>query len=154
MHADARTRGREYACIFAVQIELPSRMRWALIAFQKCDGHTYKHTAAYPWPTVCDPMPGANALGNKFVIHHLCYQYGSVVWLRFQLIHKKLELSRAHTPHAYTRAIASIILVTFVCKAQFIDDPYWCWVWACVVEAAHGITGCDQKAWLIETRDL
>ena len=29
-------------------------------------GHygTYKHRAAYPWPTVCDPMPCAYALGN------------------------------------------------------------------------------------------
>ena len=47
-----------------IQIELPSRMRGALIAFQKRDGHTYIHTAAYPWPTVRDPMPRANALGN------------------------------------------------------------------------------------------
>ena len=26
--------------------------------------HTYIHTASYLWPTVCDPMPHANALGN------------------------------------------------------------------------------------------
>ena len=64
MHADACTQGGEYACIFAVQIELPSRMHEALNAFQRCDGHTYIHTAAYPWPTVRDPMSCANALGN------------------------------------------------------------------------------------------
>ena len=54
-----------------IQIELPSRMRGALIAFQKRDGHTYIHTyihtTAYPWPTVRDPMPCANALSNKEV---------------------------------------------------------------------------------------
>ena len=27
---------------------------------------TYKHTTAYPWPTVCDPMPRANTLGNNY----------------------------------------------------------------------------------------
>ena len=36
----------------------------SLIVFQKCDGHTYIHTAAYPWPIVRDPMPRANALRN------------------------------------------------------------------------------------------
>ena len=50
-----------------IQIELPSHMRGALIAFQKHVGHTYIHTAAYPWPTVRDPMPRANALGNYTV---------------------------------------------------------------------------------------
>ena len=37
-----------------------------LIAFQKRDGHTYIHTtlAANLSPTVRDPMPRANALGN------------------------------------------------------------------------------------------
>ena len=29
-------------------------------------------------------------------------------------------------PNMATLAIASTILVTFVCKAQFIDDPYRC----------------------------
>ena len=66
MYADARTQGGEYACIFALQIEFPLHMRWSLIAFQKCDGHAYIHTAAYLWPTVCAPMPCANALGNYY----------------------------------------------------------------------------------------
>ena len=70
----------------------------------------------------------------------------------------ELELSRAHIPRTGTSTIASTILhvVIFdnVCIAQFIDDPYLCWVWACAVEAAHGITRCDWKAWPIETRNL
>ena len=39
-----------------------------LIALQKRDGHTYIHTtlAAHPWPTIRDPMPHANALGNNY----------------------------------------------------------------------------------------
>ena len=52
---------------YYIQIELPSCMRGALIAFQKRDGYTYIHTTAYPWPTVRDPMPCANALSNKEV---------------------------------------------------------------------------------------
>ena len=44
MHADTRTQGGEYVCIFVVQIELPSHMRWSLIAFQKRDRHTYIYT--------------------------------------------------------------------------------------------------------------
>ena len=44
-----------------VQIELPSRMRGALIAFLKRDRHTYNCLSR---PTVRDPMPRANALGN------------------------------------------------------------------------------------------
>ena len=35
------------------------------------DIHTYIHihTAAYPWPTIRDPLPRTNALGNKFLAH-------------------------------------------------------------------------------------
>ena len=40
----------------------PLHMHLALIAFQKRDGHTT--LAANPWPTVHDPMPCTNALGN------------------------------------------------------------------------------------------
>ena len=41
------------------------RMCQALIAFQKSDRHTYIHTAAYPWPTVRNPMPCTNVLSNN-----------------------------------------------------------------------------------------
>ena len=56
MYADMHT--------IIIQIELLSRMRGVLIAFQKREGGTYIHTTAYSWPTVRDPMPRANALGD------------------------------------------------------------------------------------------
>ena len=53
-----------------IQIDLMCRhacTHGALIAFQKCDRQAYIHTATCisPWPTIGDPMPKTNALGNN-----------------------------------------------------------------------------------------
>ena len=64
MHAHKEGNLRTNTCTVAVQIELPLRMCWALNCIPKA-WWTYKHTAAYPWTTVCNPMPCANVLGNQ-----------------------------------------------------------------------------------------
>ena len=58
MHADAHTQGgesmHEYMHICGTKVA-------SLNCIPKRDGHTYIHTAAYPWP---DPIPRANELSN------------------------------------------------------------------------------------------
>ena len=81
--------------------------------------------------SVKQELTGATHLGRSAAIYHL----------------KQLELSRAHTPRAYTSAIARAVSYPWpVCRHEF-DDPYLWWVRACAVKAAHGITGCGRKAW-------
>ena len=55
-----------------------------------------------------------------------------------------------HTLQLSSPKAASLIALHFTYMNE-LDDPYLCWVWACMIEAVHGITGCDQKVLLIET---
>jgi hypothetical protein len=52
---------RDHAC--NAHAWLYSDLYQKLFAFQKRDGHTY-NASCQSWPTVHDPMPHANALGN------------------------------------------------------------------------------------------
>ena len=68
------TSEKEHSTPYQQQIRIKRQCNMAcisepqkLIAFQKHDIHTYIHImlVANPWPTIRNPMPLANALGNN-----------------------------------------------------------------------------------------